>query len=53
VSVMDHGVVLESGPPAQIFDAPQHPRTREFLQAVTLRDSSAITDRSTGADISR
>ena len=38
VSVMDHGVVLESGPPAQIFDDPQHPRTREFLQAVTTRD---------------
>jgi polar amino acid transport system ATP-binding protein len=38
VSVMDHGVVLESGPPAQIFDDPQHPRTREFLQAVTMRD---------------
>jgi polar amino acid transport system ATP-binding protein len=53
VSVMDHGVVLESGPPAQIFDAPRHPRTREFLQAVTLRGSSAVTDRRTGADISR
>jgi polar amino acid transport system ATP-binding protein len=38
VSVMDHGVVLESGPPAQIFDDPQHPRTREFLQAVTMRN---------------
>ena len=37
VAVMDHGVVLEAGPPAQIFDAPQHPRTREFLQAVTRR----------------
>ena len=37
VSVMDHGVVLESGPPAQIFDDPQHARTREFLQAVTPR----------------
>jgi polar amino acid transport system ATP-binding protein len=37
VSVMDHGVVLESGPPAQIFDAPTHARTREFLQAVTTR----------------
>ncbi|MDB5363287.1 MAG: amino acid transporter ATP-binding protein [Rhodospirillales bacterium] len=37
VSVMDHGVVLEQGPPAQIFDAPRHPRTREFLQAVTTR----------------
>ena len=38
VSVMDHGLVLESGPPAQIFDDPQHPRTREFLQTVTMRD---------------
>ena len=46
VSVMDHGVVLESGPPAQIFDAPQHPRTREFLQAVTLRGTTARVNRS-------
>jgi ABC-type polar amino acid transport system ATPase subunit len=38
VSVMDHGLLLESGPPAQIFDDPQHPRTREFLQALTTRD---------------
>ena len=37
VSVMDHGVVLESGPPMQIFDAPRHARTREFLQAVVTR----------------
>jgi polar amino acid transport system ATP-binding protein len=34
VDVMDHGVVLESGPPGRIFDSPRHPRTREFLQAV-------------------
>jgi polar amino acid transport system ATP-binding protein len=38
VSVMDHGLLLESGPPAQIFDDPQHPRTREFVQALTTRD---------------
>jgi polar amino acid transport system ATP-binding protein len=38
VSVMDHGLLLESGPPSQIFDDPQHPRTREFLQALTTRD---------------
>jgi polar amino acid transport system ATP-binding protein len=38
VSVMDHGLLLESGPPAQIFDDPRHPRTREFLQALTTRD---------------
>ena len=37
VAVMDHGVVLESGPPRQIFDQPQHGRTREFLQAVLTR----------------
>jgi polar amino acid transport system ATP-binding protein len=37
VSVMDHGVVIESGPPAQIFDAPLQARTREFLQAVVTR----------------
>ncbi len=37
VSVMDHGVVLESGSPTQIFDAPLHARTREFLQAVVTR----------------
>jgi len=36
-AVMDHGVVLESGPPAQIFDDPRHLRTREFLQAVLTR----------------
>jgi polar amino acid transport system ATP-binding protein len=37
VAVMDHGIVLESGPPQQIFDAPRHARTREFLQAVLTR----------------
>ncbi len=37
VAVMDQGVVLESGPPEQIFDQPLHARTREFLQAVSTR----------------
>jgi polar amino acid transport system ATP-binding protein len=37
VAVMDGGVVIESGPPAQIFDDPRQPRTREFLQAVLTR----------------
>lgn len=37
VAVMDHGVVLESGRPEQIFDQPLHARTREFLQAVSTR----------------
>jgi len=34
VVVMDHGVILESGPPAQVFDDPRHERTREFLRHV-------------------
>ena len=48
VAVMDHGVVLEQGPPAQIFDAPQHPRTREFLQAVTTRGGPRQREAQTG-----
>jgi polar amino acid transport system ATP-binding protein len=31
VVVFDHGTVVEQGPPAQIFDAPQVERTRDFL----------------------
>jgi polar amino acid transport system ATP-binding protein len=31
VIVLDHGRIVEQGPPAQIFDAPQETRTRDFL----------------------
>ncbi len=31
---MDGGVVVESGPPAEVLSTPQHPRTREFLSRV-------------------
>ncbi len=34
VFFMDRGVILEEGTPEQIFDNPQHERTREFLQMV-------------------
>lgn len=34
VIFMDGGVVVESGPPAEIFDSPQQERTREFLNKV-------------------
>jgi polar amino acid transport system ATP-binding protein len=34
VLFMDGGVVVEEGTPAQIFGAPQHPRTQEFLSKV-------------------
>jgi polar amino acid transport system permease protein len=31
---MDHGRVIEQGPPSQVLNAPQHTRTREFLSRV-------------------
>ena len=34
VCFLDDGVIREQGPPAQIFTAPQEPRTREFLARV-------------------
>jgi len=37
VVVMDHGTIIETGAPAQIFTAPAQARTREFLQAVLTR----------------
>ena len=34
VCFLDAGVILEEGPPVQIFSAPQEPRTRQFLQRI-------------------
>jgi polar amino acid transport system ATP-binding protein len=34
VVFMYEGAILESGPPEQIFSAPENPRTRQFLQSV-------------------
>ncbi|MFJ4296783.1 amino acid ABC transporter ATP-binding protein [Curtobacterium sp. NPDC089689] len=34
VVFLDHGRVVEQGPPAQVIDAPRHPRTRDFLARV-------------------
>ena len=31
---MDDGRILEDGPPEQVFNQPQHPRTRDFLAKV-------------------
>ena len=31
VVFMDHGVIVEQGPPAQIFGSPRHDRTRAFI----------------------
>jgi polar amino acid transport system ATP-binding protein len=37
VIVMDHGGIIESGPPGTIFTNPAQDRTRAFLQAVLAR----------------
>ena len=34
VVFMDHGRIVEQGPPSQVIDAPAHERTRSFLQRV-------------------
>jgi polar amino acid transport system ATP-binding protein len=34
IAVTDGGKILETGPPEQIFDAPQHERTERFLRSV-------------------
>jgi ABC-type polar amino acid transport system ATPase subunit len=34
VVFLDHGRVVEQGPPAQVLDHPQHTRTRDFLSRV-------------------
>uniref|UniRef100_UPI003561CBDB amino acid ABC transporter ATP-binding protein n=1 Tax=Ilyobacter sp. TaxID=3100343 RepID=UPI003561CBDB len=34
VFFMDHGIILEDGEPAQLFNNPKHERTREFLDKV-------------------
>jgi polar amino acid transport system ATP-binding protein len=34
VCFLDDGVILEQGPPEQMFDSPQEPRTQQFLQRI-------------------
>jgi len=34
ICFLDQGVIVEAGPPAQLFDAPKQKRTREFLSRV-------------------
>ena len=38
VVFMDGGVVVEQGPPSQVLDNPQNPRTRQFLRAVAAEE---------------
>jgi polar amino acid transport system ATP-binding protein len=34
VVMMDDGRIIEEGTPEQLFDAPQHARTRQFLSKI-------------------
>ncbi len=34
VVFMDHGEVVDAGPPAELFDQPRHPRLRDFLRSL-------------------
>jgi polar amino acid transport system ATP-binding protein len=34
VCFLDAGVILEQGPPSEIFEGPREPRTRQFLQRI-------------------
>jgi polar amino acid transport system ATP-binding protein len=36
VAIMDHGVIVEEGPPSQLFTAPRQPRTRAFLSKLLV-----------------
>ncbi len=38
VVFMDHGVIVDEGPPHELFRSPSHPRTQAFLRAVVDRD---------------
>ncbi len=37
VLFMDHGSIIEEGPPARIFQEPTEARTRSFISVVTNR----------------
>jgi polar amino acid transport system ATP-binding protein len=34
VIFMDHGLILEEGPPQKLFNQPDHPRIREFIASI-------------------
>ncbi len=38
---MDHGRIVDEGPPGELFHAPSHPRTQAFLRAVLDRQTMA------------
>jgi ABC-type polar amino acid transport system ATPase subunit len=43
VIFMDHGRIVDEGPPHELFRSPSHPRTQAFLRAVVDRQAMAET----------
>ena len=37
ILMLDHGAIVEEGPPAQVLESPEHPRTRQFLRRLLAR----------------
>ena len=46
VIFMDEGRIVEQGQPADLFEAPTHPRTRSFLSSVLTH--TAINEKKDG-----
>ncbi len=34
VIFMDHGLIVEQGPPEKLFNRPEHPRIRDFIASI-------------------
>jgi ABC-type polar amino acid transport system ATPase subunit len=43
VIFMDHGRIVDQGPPRELFHSPSHPRTQAFLRAVVDREAMSET----------